>query len=204
MSYFIPSDLSPEPASLVFTGMMAYVPNSDGMLYFLDEIFPLIQKSVPHAKIYIVGNNPPRALQQRASESVIVTGFVDDVRPYVWRSSVYVVPLRMGGGTRLKVLEAMAMKKPIVTTAIGCEGIDLRNGESALVLDQPQMFASAVVELLGSPSLRERLTTNGYELVRSRYQWDMIVREADRIYHSLLQVGRAGTMLRSQNPQLTT
>jgi len=187
MTYFQPSEEVPEPWSLVFTGMMGYVPNHDGMLYFLDEIFPRITKYVPQAKVYIVGNKPPKALLRRASEHIIVTGFVEDVRPYVWRSSVYIVPLRMGGGTRLKVLEAMAMKKPVVTTSIGCEGIAVKDGETALVRDNPQDFADAVIMLLHNRQAQNSLIANGFELVRTHYDWSIVGETAEKAYHSVLK-----------------
>lgn len=186
MTYFHPSHLVPEPASLVFTGLMSYVPNHDGMLYFLDKIFPLVLREVPHARVYIVGGQPRRKLVKRASHNVVVTGYVEDVRPYVWRSSVFVVPLRMGGGTRLKIFEAMAMKKPVVTTSIGCEGIDVRNEESALIADEPQAFAQAIVQLIQSADLRQRLVENGYELVKSEYEWSVIGQRVGEVYQSLL------------------
>jgi len=190
MMYFRPSHLVPEPASLVFTGLMSYIPNHDGMLYFLDKIFPLVLREVPHARVYIVGGQPRRKLVKRASHNVVVTGYVEDVRPYVWRSSVFVVPLRMGGGTRLKIFEAMAMKKPVVTTSIGCEGIDVRNGESALIADEPQAFAQAIVQLIQSADLRQRLIENGYELVKSEYEWSVIGQRVGEVYQSLLPAVR--------------
>lgn len=185
-NYFHPSDNTPEPWSLVFTGMMGYVPNYDGMFYFLDEIFPRILKAIPQTKIYIVGNRPPKSLQRRASDSVIVTGYVGDVRPFVWRSSAYVVPLRMGGGTRLKVLEAMAMKKPVVTTSIGCEGIDVTDGTTVLIRNDPHQFADTVVMLLRSAKVRERLTRNAFELIRAKYEWSVIGEIADAFFHSIV------------------
>lgn len=183
--YFHPASRDPLPCSIVFTGMMGYVPNYDGMIYFLDVIFPLILKKVPQATVAIVGNKPPQALLKRASHNVIVTGLVDDVRPFVWNSSVYVVPLRMGSGTRLKVLEAMAMRKPIVTTSIGCEGIDVTHGESALVVDEPEAFAESVIELFRNEHLRKKLTDHGYELVRDRYQWSIVGQQVEQAYRSL-------------------
>lgn len=195
-SYFKPFNETPEPSSLVFTGMMGYLPNNDGALHFLDKIFPLIQKKIPEARVYIVGNRPSKKLLKRASDKVVITGYVHDVRPFVSRASVYVVPLRMGGGTRLKVMEAMAMKKPIVTTGIGCEGIDVVNGESALIVDEPQLFAEAVVELLHNAALRQRLIRNGYELVRSRYEWSAIGRQVEQLYQSLAAKAKAHNRIR--------
>ncbi len=176
------SDVESEEHSLVFTGMMAYVPNHDGITWFLDEVLPLIQAKVPKVKLYVVGKNPPQAISRRASEQVIVTGTVPDVRPYVWRSSVYVVPLRMGGGTRLKVAEALSMKKPMVSTRIGCEGIDLKDGHSVLLADSPRDFADAVIRLLGDASLRRSLAENGATLARQKYDWSVIGEALEAVY----------------------
>jgi glycosyltransferase involved in cell wall biosynthesis len=124
-------------------------------------------------------------LLNRAAPNVVITGYVEDVRPYVWRSSVYVVPLRMGGGTRLKVMEAMAMKKPIVSTNIGCEGIDVKNGESVLIADRPEEFAASVVELLSNSALRGRLIEKSCELARSKYEWNVIGEQVERFIRKL-------------------
>lgn len=184
-AYFIPSQETPEPYSLVFTGAMSYVPNYDGMLYFLDDIFPRILQHEPKAKIYIVGSKPPAELRRRAADNIIVTDYVEDVRPYVYRSSIYVVPLRMGGGTRLKVLEAMAMKKPIVTTNIGCEGIEIVSGNSAIIADEPQEFADSVVRLLRDRALRQKITDTGYEIMHTRYDWKIIGEQVQTLYQML-------------------
>lgn len=185
LGYFHPSDQKPEPHSLVFVGSIGYVPNHDGMKFFLDKILPLIRKQLADIKVYIVGKNPPKEIRQRADENVVVTGFVDDVRPYVWKSSVYVVPLRMGGGTRLKVLEALAMQKPLVTTSIGCEGIDITHGEQALIVDDPEKFSDSVVQLLKDKRLRQKLSSSGYELVREKYAWNVIGDHLDAAYDEL-------------------
>ncbi len=181
--YFIPrSDVTPEEHSLVFTGMMAYVPNHDGITWFLDEVLPLIQAKVPKVKLYVVGKSPPEEITRRASPNVVVTGTVPDVRPYVWRSSVYVVPLRMGGGTRLKVAEALSMKKPMVSTRIGCEGIDLQDGKSVLMADSPRDFADAVVRLLGDAKLRTVLAENGARVAQQKYDWNVIGQSLEALY----------------------
>ncbi|HWP82713.1 MAG TPA: glycosyltransferase family 4 protein [Bacteroidota bacterium] len=193
--YFHPSEQTVEPHSLVFTGMMGYVPNYDGIMHFLDRIFPLILKEVPNAKAYIVGKRPPEKLLRRASGNVIVTGHVNDVRPYVWNAAVYVVPLRMGSGTRLKVLEAFAMKKPIVTTSIGSEGIDTRHEESCLIADDPYSFAQAVLELFRNPALGCRLSENGFALMWSKYRWSVIGEELNRLYQSLVKSRSRGPIL---------
>ena len=164
---------------------MDYVPNQDGVLYFLDEIFPLIKQVLPQSKVYIVGKNPPKAITRRANVDTIVTGFVEDVRPYTWKASVYVVPLRMGSGTRLKILEGLAMKKPIVSTSIGCEGIEVRNGTDLVVADSPAKFAAEVVDLFLNRVRAISLGENGYELVKSRYDWSAVVSKMDDALTSL-------------------
>jgi len=171
---------------MVFVGLMKYVPNYDGITWFLDEIFPKILERVPDATITIVGKNPPQSISGRANENIIVTGFVEDTRPYIEKSSVYVVPLRVGGETRLKILEAMAMKKPIVITSIGCEGIDVINGQSLLIADNPNEFAEKVMQLFSSPKKVVDLTTNGYELVNNRYSWESIGHQMDKAYRELM------------------
>lgn len=184
-SYFLPAKSKPKPYSMVFVGMMKYVPNYDGMNYFLDEIFPKILDKYPEATITIIGKNPPDSITRRAGKNIIVTGFVEDTRPYIQDASVYVVPLRMGGGTRLKIIEALAMKKPLVTTSIGCEGIDIENRKSALIADDPHDFAKAVMELFENQKLCENLTQNGYEVVIDKYRWKSIGKHIDRAYNEL-------------------
>jgi len=169
LDYFAPSDEEPDPFTIVFTGTMAYVPNYDGMHWFLDEIFPLITRECPRATVCIVGDRPPASILRRRSPSVIVTGYVKDVRPYVRRAPVVIVPLRMGSGTRLKILEAMGMRKAVVTTRIGCEGLDVVDGESVLTADDPGEFAACVVRLLRDRELRERIARGGNELAHAEY-----------------------------------
>jgi glycosyltransferase involved in cell wall biosynthesis len=184
--YFTPTNEKREPHSLVFTGAMSYVPNYDGIIYFLDTTFPLIQKAIPDIKLYIVGSRPPKNLINRASHNVIITGLVDDVRPFINRSSAYIVPLRMGSGTRLKVLEAMAMRIPIVTTSMGCEGIDVVDNESVLIGNEPLTFADSVIKLLSNKSLQRTLIDNGFELMKSQYEWSVIGDKLEHTLHALV------------------
>ena len=198
-NFFQPFKTRPVPHSMVFVGMMRYVPNYDGITWFLDEVFPKILDKVPDATITIVGKNPPRSIMNRANQNIMVTGLVEDTRPYIEKSSVYVVPLRMGGGTRLKIMEALAMKKPIVTTSIGCEGIDVINGQSSLIADNPVEFAERVMELFANPGQIAGLTENGYELVYNRYRWESIGLQMDQAYEQLMglrstAVGPAASM----------
>jgi glycosyltransferase involved in cell wall biosynthesis len=187
LDYFRPALGRVRPHSLVFTGSMNYYPNADGAVYFLQEIFPRIVREVRDATITIVGNSPPKNLLKFRAPNVEVTGFVPDVRPFIDRSAVYVVPLRMGGGTRLKVMEAMAMKKPVVTTSIGCEGIRVRHGESVTIADEPDRFAGQVVELLRDPQRASRLSEAGHETVRAFYGWDSIGKILEKTYECLIR-----------------
>jgi len=158
----------------VFTGIMAYSPNADGVAWFLDEIFPKIVAKEPRAKVTIVGSDPGRRLLRRASSNVTFTGYVDDVRPYVHSAVVSVVPLRMGGGTRLKIIESLGMMSPVVSTPIGAEGLDLVDGEHALIAAEPQAFADAVLRIFSDRGLCEKLSRNGLRLVQERYEWSVI------------------------------
>ncbi len=186
-SYFQFPDTTPEEYSLVFTGAINYFPNAEGIEYFIRDIFPLIQRQVPQVKLYVVGNAPPESVRRYASSNIIVTGFVPDVRPYVQRASVYVVPLRIGGGTRLKVLEAMSMRRPIVTTSIGCEGIDVEHGRTALIADEPAAFADATVQLMRDQRLRKSLVENGHELVSARYDWSVVGNQLNDAYAAVFR-----------------
>jgi polysaccharide biosynthesis protein PslH len=184
-TYFAPSGGPVEPHSIVFTGMMGYFPNYDGILHFIDESLPIIKQRVPDVKLYVVGKEAPASLVARQSESIVVTGFVEDVRPYIHRAGVYIVPLRMGSGTRLKVLEAMAMKKPIVSTTIGCEGIHCADRDSLLLADTAAEFAERVIEVMHDRDLSRRLTTTGYEIVHKFYDWGRIYQQVSEIYESM-------------------
>ena len=174
-SYFTPAPEKETPA-LVYTGGMNMFANRDAVLYFLEEIWPLIVARVPDVRFFAVGQDPPKELQAFAARDprVVVTGKVSDIRPYVWMSAVYVVPLRVGGGTRLKVLDAMATGKALVSTSIGCEGIDLTPGVHALVADAPEAFAHATIELLNTPMRRLELGRAARARVEERYAWPVI------------------------------
>src|SRR5262249_28581209 len=135
---------------------------------------PLIRKTVPEVNLSVVGRDPPPRVQHLARDGVVITGTVPDVRPWMNRASVFVVPLRVGGGTRLKILEAMASGRPVVSTSLGCEGLDVKDGDNILVADTPTAFADAVVRCLREPELRRALGARGRALVLERYQWGAI------------------------------
>jgi len=172
--------------SLLFTGTMSYFPNKDAALYFYNEIFPIIKKTVPDVKFYIVGNYPPRALTKLASnDDVFVTGHVEDVRPYFNKAAVFVCPLRSGSGMQAKILEAMAMGVPVVTTSIGITAVDAVPGRDILVADDNESFAREVIRLIKDNDFRSDISGNARKLVEENYRWDAIVDNFDRIYESL-------------------
>jgi len=177
------------PHSLVFTGKMDFRPNVDAVLWFYREVLPLVRREAPDVHFYIVGQSPHRRLLRLSGDpAVTITGYVDDVRPYIAGASVYVVPLRIGGGTRLKVLEAMAMGKAIVSTSLGCEGFEgLVSGRQLLIADTPQGFARRVLELLDDAPRRERLGRAARRFVEERYDWRIIVPRLEQLYE--LQAG---------------
>jgi polysaccharide biosynthesis protein PslH len=189
VDYFRPSsELEQTPNSLVFSGAMDWMPNEDGILYFIHEILPLIRREIPEISLCVVGRDPSRKLRDLAASlpSIQVTGRVEDIRPFVRRSAVYVVPLRIGGGTRLKIFEAMAMGKSIVSTTIGAEGLPINPGKDVLIADQPQEFADATVALLKDPSRRTEMGRAARELVGTRFSWESIVQPLNRVLESML------------------
>lgn len=168
---------------LVFTGSMDWMPNEDAICHFMTDILPRIQAAVPDVTLTVVGRDPTPRLRRLASHhpAVAVVGGVPDVRPYIERAAAYVVPLRIGGGTRLKIYEALAMGKAVVSTSIGAEGLDVRSGRDLLVRDTGDGFAQGVVELLTNPPKARALGRTGAQHVRTRYDWPIVTREFERI-----------------------
>ena len=172
-----------EPHSVVFTGKMDFRPNIDAILWFCHQVLPLIKAQVPDVHFYIVGQRPPPRLRPLAEDpAVTLTGYVDDVKPYIAGAGVYAVPLRIGGGTRLKIMEAMALSKAIVSTSLGCEGYPVTSGQELIIADTPQDFARCVVELLGDARRREELGRAGRRFVEERYDWRAIVPRLEGVY----------------------
>ena len=167
-----------EPNNLVFTGSMDWLPNEDAIRYFTERILPIIRRSVPDVSLTVVGRNPYPSLLELSKQqpSIRVTGRVDDVRPYMEKAAAYVVPLRIGGGTRLKIYEAMAMEKPVISTSIGAEGLPLRDGAELLLADTAESFAAAVVKALSNPSLAASLERQAAAYVRENFSWATVAR----------------------------
>lgn len=171
--------------SLVFTGKMDFRPNVDAVLWFANAVLPLVRARAPEARLYVVGKNPHSRLDSlRGAEGVTLTGYVEDVRPYIAGASAYVVPLQSGGGTRLKVLEAMAMGQALVTTTLGGEGIDAQSGRDWLVADSPAAFAEQVLLLLADRALAARLGLAAREFVAAHFDWRVVTKPLMTLYDS--------------------
>jgi glycosyltransferase involved in cell wall biosynthesis len=180
VEYFRPMAVEEEPNSLVFTGSMDWMPNEDGIFYFAEEILPRIFEKLPNARLSVVGRKPSARLKALAATDphhLHLTGWVDDIRPYLAQSAVCIVPLRVGSGTRLKIFEAMGMGKAIVSTTIGAEGLPVRHGEEILLADSPDDFAKSVVAVLGDAAERRRLGNAARELVEVKYSWASVAKE---------------------------
>jgi sugar transferase (PEP-CTERM/EpsH1 system associated) len=179
-------------AHLVFTGSMDWLPNVDGMQYFVQQILPRIREAEPGATLSIIGRSPTPAVKRLALDAGIeVTGRVDDVRPHIAEGSVYIVPLRIGGGTRLKIFEAMAMGKAVVSTTIGAEGLPVTPGEHVLVADDPAQFAQAVIGLIRDDERRHRLEAQARRLVVDRYDWAAVSRDFEDALNRVCRDGVA-------------
>lgn len=166
---------TPEPDTLIFSGALTYSANFDAMRFFLEKVFPLIKSQRPNVSLYITGQTKGVALDRLPlSNGVTFTGYLDDVRPTIARSWACVVPLRVGGGTRLKALEAMALGTPVVATSKGAEGLEVASGKDILIADDPTAFAEQTVRLLADPGLRAYLADNARRLVARRYGWEAI------------------------------
>jgi len=185
--YFAPADLPEEPATLLFIGAMDYLPNAEGILWFCKEVLPLIKEEVPQVRLYVVGRSPRREVARLASEGIQVTGFVDDVRDYLAKAQVFIVPLLSGSGMRVKILSALAMQRAVVTTTIGCEGIPVVSGKHLIIADNAEDFARSVVNLLHDPSKRASLGWAGRQLVLREYSWERVVGLVEDVYHLVLK-----------------
>ena len=172
--YFRPIENATSPFELVFTGSMDWVPNEDAILYFAGKILPIVARAIPECTLTVVGRNPsPRLMQLGVSNPRIrILGRVDDVREYIARSAVYVVPIRIGGGTRLKIFEAMAMAKPVVSTSVGTEGLPVGDGRELLIANDPEDFAARIVRLLREPMLAASLGDAARSVVCEKFGWE--------------------------------
>jgi polysaccharide biosynthesis protein PslH len=194
IEFFTPP--SPAPAvevDLSFTGSMDWQPNVDGVLWFTSEVLPLIRRERPDCSLAIVGRKPSGAILDlaRRDPRIRVTGTVPDIRPHLWNSAVSIVPLRIGGGTRLKIYESMAARVPVVSTAIGAEGLEIHPPSDIRIADTPTSFADACLGLLADAALRQRQADAAWRMVSASFSWE----QAARCFESVLE--RAPALVRA-------
>lgn len=190
LSYAPPSS----EAHVIFSGSMDWLANIDAIEFFLDSVWPQIAAAVPDAQMTVVGRAPPKHLVERAQARGVrwtFTGYVDDIRPYIRRAAVYVIPLRVGGGTRLKVFEAMSLGCPVVSTAIGVEGLPLQDGVHYLLADEATHMATTVVRLLGDAATRASLSSAARAYVAEHFSFRTIARDFERICLETLEQSRS-------------
>jgi glycosyltransferase involved in cell wall biosynthesis len=174
--------------NILTMGTLYYPPNADGIRWFLLEVFPAVRRAVPQVKLTIVGKNPPADFIQAAKDgggSVEVTGYVPELGPYFANASIMVIPVRAGGGMRVRILEAFARGMPVVTTTVGLEGIQAEPGLDVLVSDSPEEFAQSTIRLLSDGELQARLSANGRRLAKEKYDWQVVLNQLEKVYQSL-------------------
>jgi glycosyltransferase involved in cell wall biosynthesis len=186
-----PGDPAPDGRTVLYFGLLSTVPNVDGVTHFVQAIWPRIAAAHPEARCKIVGGRPPPSLLALAGPRVELTGFVEDLRPHLAAAAAVVVPLRLGGGTRLKIVEGMAMGKAIVSTTLGAEGIEAVPGRDLLVEDEPVAFADAVIRLLDQPELAARLGRAARQLAVERYAWSGAARALEGFFREVIDRGGA-------------
>jgi glycosyltransferase involved in cell wall biosynthesis len=191
LDFFRPAAEPPEPRTVVFNGILDYRPNLDAAHYLVEDIWPRVLQRFPDARLRIIGRGHPADLKRLARPGVETLGRVPDLRPHMAAAAVAAVPIRMGGGTRLKVVEGLALGKPMVSTTIGCEGIGVADREHLLLADDAESFAARIVELFERPDLAASLAAAGRALMEREYSWDLGAERLDNLYQDVV-AGRAG------------
>lgn len=188
LDYYVQNGFHPQQHAMVFNGSLTYAANFGAAQYFSSEIFPRIRQGAPDAYLQITGTNNGVARHSTLSQpGIVLTGYLEDIRPTVAQASVCVVPLQTGGGTRLKILEAMALGTPVVSTAKGAEGLDVTHGKDILIADAPAEFAEHVLEIFNNQALRARLSTNARHLVETKYDWKSIGAQFESFVRELVE-----------------
>lgn len=188
-SYFSPSGKCKNENSLIFAGGMNWYPNKDAMLFFVKEIWPLLKMWRPAVKMTVIGQSPPKGLVElsKRDPDFIITGYVDDVRPYFRDASIFVCPIRDGGGTRLKILDALSAGIPVVATGTAAEGIEVTDKKNIIIADDAVDITRKIISLLENKELRMRLSWEGRRLVEERYEWSIIGQKLVDLYISLVK-----------------
>jgi sugar transferase (PEP-CTERM/EpsH1 system associated) len=189
--YFSPADVREEARSLIFAGSLDWYPNLSAIQFFLRSVWPLLKFPCPDVRLFLAGKNPSDSLLHRAGQdpNITVVSNPADMRPWLARASVFICPILDGGGTRLKILDAMAMAKPVVSTSVGCEGLHVKHGENILVADAPQDMAREILRAFEDGELRKRIAAAGRTLVETRYSWETIGRELTSAHRCALGGG---------------
>jgi sugar transferase (PEP-CTERM/EpsH1 system associated) len=190
--FFRPTENRPQPGRLTFVGSMDWDPNEDGIVWFLESVYPLIRQAVPNVSFAVVGRNPSHRLRAIAAKSpaVELVGLVPDVRPYLSQAEVVIVPLRIGGGTRIKIPEAMAMAKAVVSTPIGAEGLPFQDKKQICIAEHPQDFAKAIVELLKNSPLRSEIENAARKEVVANHSWEAVLDKVEEVLDRVISHGR--------------
>jgi glycosyltransferase involved in cell wall biosynthesis len=183
IEYFARQQTTQTPSDLVFVGSMDYMPNVDGVLYFTQQVLPLIRKVRQYCSVTVVGRKPPREILALAEKDpyVRVTGTVPDVRPYLWSGAISIVPLRVGGGTRLKIYESMAAGTAVVSTTVGAEGLAINPPADIRIADIPEAFAAECLRLLNNPEERQAVASTALQMVTSCFSWDQVCRRFEQM-----------------------
>jgi polysaccharide biosynthesis protein PslH len=195
--FFSPGATPSERTTVLFFGTLSYYPNTDGLLFFLRTVMPILRRSHPSVGLLVVGREPPPALAHFAAPDITVTGEVDDVRPYIERARAVIAPLRIGGGTRLKILEAMAMGKAVVSTRLGAEGIGVTDERDILLADEPERFAAQIGRVLDDDAFARSLGVAARQLVETEYEWSASARKLETLQRAALQA-RGASVIRPE------
>ena len=176
VEHFFPQDIPTESSSLVFVGSMDWLPNEDAVLYFANDILPILKKDIPDIHLTVVGRNPSSRLTKHLCSvpEIQLTGWVEDVRPYIAKAGIYIIPIRIGGGTRMKIYEAMAMGKAIISTTIGAEGLAVKDEKNILLEDDPYQFSQKIIKLEKDSRMRTRLGENASAYVKKHCSWQQV------------------------------
>lgn len=187
--YFRTSQTPRKPTSLVFVGGFTWFPNLDAITYFCEDILPKLLKAIPNIQLTVIGKQPDTPVAQEIAKhpNVKLAGLVEDIRPDVDAAAAYIVPLRIGGGTRLKILDALSMSKAIISTSVGCEGLDVEDGKTIVIADTPDAFAQAIVKVLAEPVWADTIGQQGRQLVESRYDWAAVAKTLMAVYADTAQ-----------------
>lgn len=185
--YFFPDNEEIKKGNIIFVGGMNWYPNRDAIMFLCNEIWPLLKEEIPEISLTVVGAQPPTELLDlsKTDNNIEVTGFVDDMRPYMRKAEIYMCPMRDGGGTRLKILDALAMGKAIVSTSLGIEGISVEPEKNVLIANEASEFVGQIKRLIENPELREKLGSEGRKLAEEKYSWKVIGKELNSVYRSL-------------------